>query len=226
MNTKNFITQFYASKAKPTKFHAFFWGKFSLAPIREKEGYTFFAQADSAALDFELSYKEEQVYLHSEDAQAQLLTENVEELFSNPIHHPEYTLYDNRPSLSDLFPKENIYKSDFKDPEDFEELEAYVEFIQGIDNYYQGLIGINTITTSEENDERTISLDTKYGKLKIQIERELFDLDVLHTLNEFIKDNAKRESTLHLTIDAQMYMLTLLLDKADLAKAKRIGLIV
>ncbi len=225
MNTTTYISNLKSTTSKPIQFYAYYWGRFKLINIQEKDGYAFFAEAASSALDFKLSIKEEGVYLHETDVEALLVTDKIDTLFQNPKEYPKGLLYDNRPSLEELYSKEQMYKTAFRDPEDFEEVEAYRMIMEGVDSHFNKLIDIQSIKAEEEGSTKKITLNTSMAEHKIKIEKELFDMEAIHGLNRLLSDLG-HEKTLHLTIDPQMHMVILLLNAGELDEAKRIGLIV
>ena len=225
MNSTTYISNL-KSSAQRIQFYAYYWGKFELIEIQEKDGYSFFAAATSNALNFRLSIYDEKVYLHETNVEPLLITETVEILFENPKEYGKNILYDNRPSLEGLYAKSQMYKTGFKDPEDFEDVEAYETLITGIDKHFEKLLDIHSIKGEEAGNIKMITLTTSQDQHHIKIQKELFDMEALHGLNLILQHKENQDKSLHLTIDPSMYMVILLLNEQELIYANRIGLIV
>jgi len=225
LTSNNYISKLKSITSKSIQFYAYYWGRCRLINIEEKDEYSFFAEAASNALDFKLSIKDEKIFMHEIGVKPLLLTDDIETLFQNPKEYPKGLLYDNRPSLEDLYNRKQMYKTNFRDPEDFEIVASYQLLMEGIDNHFDKLINIQSIKTQEEQNLKSITLITSKAKHEIQIHKELFDMEAIRGLNQMLRDLGQ-ERTLHLTIDPQMYMVMLLLTEEELDYAKRIGLIV
>ena len=221
----NFISNLKSTSPKPIQFYAYYWGRFKLNLIQQKEDYFFFAEAASNSLEFRVSIKDEKVYLHEAGVIPLLLTDKIEALFQNKKEFTQGILYDNRPSLEDLYTEEQMYKTTFKDPEDFEEVKAYQNLIEGIDRHFNNLLGIQSVSAMEKESTKTITLSTHMAQHEIKIHKELFDMEAIRGVNRMLQDLG-HEKTLHLTIDPQMYMVILHLTEKELEFANRIGLIV
>lgn len=228
MSTQDVI-QHTLSKAagRSVQFHAFYWGTFELTEVSESvAGFSLFAKATSAALDRHLSFKGEQIYLHKDQDVPFLLAEDIQVFFQKATDYAQLRIYDARPSYEDLFSITQMYVSDFSDPEDFEEVEAYLKFIKGIDIHFDGLLGIEEIKGEEAGDVKLIHLRLPESSHAISLHKELFDIEVLNALNDILTNQYQAETSLHLSIDAKMRMVILKLDSTSLKEARKMGLIV
>lgn len=210
----------------PVQFHAFYWGKFDLLDIHNTERESIFAIASSQALDFKLSHREGKIYLHQSDLEPILIAEGIDVLFRNPQRYRDQLIYDARSGFEELFTPAQMYISDFRDPEDFEEVDAYLDLIKGINKHFDSLFGLLHIEGKEIGHHKRIHLQLEDIEWTIDIEKELFDTQVLLSLNQLLLAKGLHNETLHLSIDPQMNMLILKLDQPALESATRMGIIV
>ena len=206
--------------------HAHFWGKFDLIEKHVSKGHHIFATAGSSALDRKLSHNEEGIFLHLEDEAPLLIAEDLSSFLRNPQRFSNTLVYDARPSYESLFTSKQMYVSDFRDPEDFEEVEAYLKFIKGIDKHFDGLFGITNIHGVENGDLKNIQIQMENDSWGIEIQKELFNMEVLHSLNRLLQQKDQAADMLHLSINSSMHMVILKLDQKKLKTAIKMGLIV
>ena len=208
------------------QFYAYYWGKFELKEISESDGHFFFAEATSLSLVRQLSYKDNQVFLHMGQNTPLLLTDDVQTFFQNATTYGQAHIFDSRPSYDELFTSEQMYVSDFNDPEDFEEVEAYLTLIKGIDTHFKNLLGIKEILGKEEGDKKILQLKLKESTHTIILHKALFDMEAINALNDILAKQFQLKETLHLSIDSKMRMVILKLGNEALANASRMGLLV
>jgi len=208
------------------QFHAHFWGKFILVEEFISDEHHFFAKASSSSLDRRLSHKEGKIFLHLENDAPLLITEGLNSFLQNPHSFSDTLIFDARPSYESLFTSQQMYISDFRDPEDFEEVEAYLKLIRGIDKHFDGLLGITSIQGEEKGEAKYIQIKMGDSNWDITIQKELFDMEVLHSLNRLLQQKDQAADMLHLSINSKMHMVILKLDQKTLAMANRMGLIV
>lgn len=227
MNSLEILKNLQTKDAKyPIHFHAYFWGKFVLIPNKEEDGYILFAKPVSRALNYKLNLKDDQVFLHNEMDDWIFLTDNLMSLFQNKNQTGESILYDCRPRLSDLFTTDQMYLTEFRDPEDFEDVEAYVKLINGIDTHFNNIFALTEINGIEEDEIKYLKLKSDEHEQEIILKKELFDLQLLQCLARFLKKLGILQEAFYLTIDSKMNMIILKLDSTTYEETKRIGLIV
>ena len=208
------------------QFHAFYWGKFELIEVIESKGYSFFAEATSPALERKLSFKGSQIFLHNNEVYPILLAKDLRVFFNNFVDYAKMRIFDARPSYTKLFSPAQMYVSDFSDPEDFEEVEAYLKIIEGMNAHFGNIFGIEKILGEEDGDKKRIELHLRDSKHTVILTKELFDIDILNALTGILSEHYNIKETLHLSIDTQMRMIILKLDSQALKEAHKMGLIV
>ena len=133
-------------------FHAFFWGKYELVDIVQEGEYSFFARSTSRFLNRRLSFKKDKIFLHREDKAPLFLFEGLDYFLQKAHQFGEHILYDTRPKYQDLFSPKEMFISKYKDPEDFEEVTAYINLLSDLDQHFGGCIGIETIEATQEGN--------------------------------------------------------------------------
>ena len=227
MNTQEIIQHTISTaENKAVHFHAYYWGKFQFTEISNQGGYSVFAKATSLALDLSLSFKDKDIYLHNGQAAPVLLTNDLQAFFQNAADTGVHRIYDARQSYEALFTPAQMYVSDFSDPEDFEEVEAYLKLVKAIEMHFDNLLGIKDIRGEEIEDKRIIQLTLEDSTHTITLHKELFDIEILEALNGILANQFQLNESLHLSIDSKMRMIILKLDSEALEMARRMGLII
>ena len=211
---------------KIAHFHAYYWGKFQFTEISEVGGYFIFAKATSLALDLSLSFKDDDIYLHNGQADPLLLTNDLQSFFKNGTDTGAHRIYDARPSYEALFTPAQMYVSDFSDPEDFEEVDAYLDLVKAIDTHFDHLLGLQNIQGEEMGGKKVIQLTVEDTRHTITLHKELFDIEILEALNAILANQFQLKESLHLSIDSKMRMIILKLDSEAMEMAIRMGLII
>jgi len=211
---------------KQVQFHAHFWGKFDLVEEVISDGHHYIATGSSSYLDRRLSYTEGNIFLHRNNEVPLLIAEDLSLFFNNPIIYNDILVFDARPSYESLFTAQQMYVSEFRDPEDFEEVEAYDNLIKGIDNHFDRVFGITGINGEENGQAKNIQIQMDNFNWVIKIQKELFDLEVLHSLNRLLQQKGITSDKLYLSIDPNMFMVILKLDQDTLEMSTKMGLIV
>lgn len=208
------------------QFHAYYWGKFGLVESSKLGEHTYFAEATSTALDRKLSFKGKSIYLHKDKEEPLFLTEDLQLFFQNATHLSQLKIYDARLSYTELFTPNQMYVSDFTDPESFEEVEAYLKFLKGIVFHFDSLLDIKEIYGKELEGQKRIYFTLHDSIHEIRLLKELFDMEFLEALNDILTNQHHTKESLYLSIDSKMRMVILKLDSASFEKATRMGLIV
>ena len=226
MNTEVFVQNLLLEANLPVTFHAFYWGEFELVNPFTEGQFQFFAKSKSTALDRRLSFQTEGVFIHLSKDDPKYICKDIASFFVRAKEHGGLKRYDARLPMTSMFTSNQMYVSPFDDPEEFEEIDAYTVLIKGIDKQFNNLLGINNIETAEKGSSKHIGFISKYGSWDIHIDKELFDIEFLHSINRLLLSKDKNADTLHLNINAEMKMVILKLDKPTLERAQRMGLIV
>jgi len=226
LNAQDFIQKINSEAEFPVQVYAHYWGKFNLVENYTQSDQTIFAEVASTAFHRFLSFKGDKVYILTEEAAPLLLTHGIASLFKSSKIVGGKLVYDARLSYHNIFSPQQMYVSDFRDPEDFEEVDAYVDLIKGIDAHFGNIFGIKNIVSEESGQIKKLGLELSEQKWDIKLERELFDLDLLHSLNQLLIESGKGEESLHLSINPEMYMVILKLDNERLGEIRNMGLIV
>jgi len=224
--TKSLITTLKNKHLEGFLFHVYYWGRFELVEEYERNGHHFFAKASSNAINKNLSYQERNIYLHEEGEQPRLITDNLDSFFTTSKQNGRQLIFDSRASYEDLFFAEQMYISPFRDPEDFEEVNAYVNLVTGMEKHFGNVFGIKKINAEESGHLKIIYMQLSEMEWEIKLEKELFDTKLLHSLNRLLSRLGNSEETLHLSINPEMYMVILKLNESQLEKSARMGLIV
>lgn len=190
------------------------------------DGYSVFAKATSLALDLSLSFKDKDIYLHNGQDAPVFLSNDLQAFFQNATDMGALRIYDARPSYATLFTPAQMYRSDFSDPEDFEEVKAYLKLVKAIDRHFDQCLGIQTIQGEEIGEKKIIQLTLEDATHTITLHKELFDIEILKALNRILANQFQSQESLHLSIDSKMRMVILKLNSEALEMAKRMGLII
>ena len=154
------------------------------------------------------------------------LARGLQAFLQNPTEVGAHRIYDARPSYTSLFTPAQMYVSDFSDPEDFEEVVAYLELLQAIDTHFDNLLGTKNIQGEEIGEAKVIQLTLEDSAHTITLHKELFDIGILEAINKILTNQFQLKESLHLSIDSKMRMIILKLDREALEMAQRMGLII
>ncbi len=207
-------------------FEAHYWGRFRLLTnevelFSDPQGYRPIAQIQSPPYDqwLLLDPERKQIVIRQGDTEepifiAQQLTEfwsdaDWEEALNSKAQE---FYFDRRESLAQILPSDAWLITPFTDPEDFEELKAYRELLEYIEQITQGLVNFDEIKGKEKGIQKTLVLRRGERTWSIALNNVLFDQVFIDQLNQIIIQEQISERQLATSISPELAMVLLWID--------------
>lgn len=135
--------------------------------------------------------------------------------------------FDRRKKLEEILTPEEFIITAINDPEHFEDVSAYLELIHKFEELSHKDLSFSHKSGKElAGHQKEIHLKEEGNSWIIQVEKELFDNQVIFSLNEMLKEKGIIAYSFATTINPEMYMVLLKLSTEKYEMLERMGLLV
>lgn len=228
-----------AQKDKNIEFEAHYWGRFELLPLHSFVSAIGQDKNDLDKIPIAKKIRDEKtlMYYHPDSN-----SYSIPKLFGFPIgfderefwdlekggadSSPKRLYFDKRRSFSDLLGTESYLTTTINDPEHFDEVEAYFELIKQFEKLSNQELAFDWVSGTEIGEhEKEVELLKGGKKWKVLLDRELFDSQIIESLNQILLEFGIKEYVFSFTIDENMCMVLLKLNANEIELLRRTGIL-
>lgn len=222
-------------------FEAHYWGQFRLLTngaeaFPDPEGFILLAQSQSPPYDtwLLLDLEKQKIVLREGDNKTTpLVGFSIEEFLGSRedfqkrlLQSPPPFVFDHRLPLAQLLSPDRFVITAIDDPEFFETIEGYYALLQIIAQLTEQDLLFTDIKGQQNGIKKSLQLTKGTKEWTIALNKELFDNDIIHGLNDILVELGVSDYVLSTSISEGMKMVVMKLNGEEFMTLKRMGLLI